>query len=765
MLKIAHIVNPVAVGKDSDLYLAQPVTFETMRMARDFATGIAKVELLATMYPEDHAIEPEQFNITRDLQKEVYNSGSFNEYRKLPLISEIIDNLSDTEADYYIYTNVDIALKPYFYHTVSRYIESGLKAFVINRRTISGNYNSASELPLMLAEVGENHPGYDCFVFHKSLIGNFNFGTACIGANWIGRVIITNLLAQTEDFKVFETPDLTFHIGDDRSWKTVRFEDYDKHNESELLKIIDHFKSMESCQNLNWINSFESYHIKNIRSREANKKINFDERHLSPVFDSSQESGTMPRITQNPIFVVGHPRSGTTLIQALIGTQKRVLPTYETHYFDIILKHFNYTNGLLLYDADELLILIRKYSPLSHRTKAFIETNSETGVDIKVLFEMIIEDNLKYIHKTDALSDIRWIEKTPDHVFSLNKIKELYPEAKFINVLRSPERVILSRKRVFLWNNEEKWEIERHARLWVDSVNSADNFEKNNQEYIKTVRLEDVVDKKHKTIRGICRFLNIRYSRIAVKKHGRIAAKIIHPWESWKMNAKASVSAQAAQKPNNSLSGVDLLLLSYYTKKQCEKHNYHINISGNQNTGKEVHALFVKNDEFSSKINKLSTRLEIIESKNNSFYNQLIEKQSQVVIKNEEVQKLLRIIEEKTYWLEIFQKRLDEKTLHVEKLKSLLEKNQGDKATLCRELDEEYKKFDSDFTEMNQQLRAFSNKNAVLDEELTKLKAANGSLAAESTNKDNEIEKLRKRTLELETEIRRAFYSAKKIHK
>jgi hypothetical protein len=55
MRTFAHIINPVIVEPTSDLYVAQPVTFETMRIARDFATGQVAVKLLTTQYPEDHA--------------------------------------------------------------------------------------------------------------------------------------------------------------------------------------------------------------------------------------------------------------------------------------------------------------------------------------------------------------------------------------------------------------------------------------------------------------------------------------------------------------------------------------------------------------------------------------------------------------------------------------------------------------------------------------------------------------------------------------
>ena len=37
MLHIAHIINPVQAGVSSDLHTAQPVTFESMKRAKDFA--------------------------------------------------------------------------------------------------------------------------------------------------------------------------------------------------------------------------------------------------------------------------------------------------------------------------------------------------------------------------------------------------------------------------------------------------------------------------------------------------------------------------------------------------------------------------------------------------------------------------------------------------------------------------------------------------------------------------------------------------------
>ena len=47
---------------------------------------------------------------------------------------------------------------------------------------------------------------------------------------------------------------------------------------------------------------------------------------------------TKINLSQNPIFILGFPRSGTTLIQTLLITQDHYFSFPETHYFCTILR-------------------------------------------------------------------------------------------------------------------------------------------------------------------------------------------------------------------------------------------------------------------------------------------------------------------------------------------------------------------------------------------------------------------------------------------
>lgn len=245
-MKIAHIINPVKVSEKSDLYVAQPVTFASMRAAKEYAAkNNIKVELLTTQYEEDKEIIPDYFQQLPDLQTSVMEFSTFNAKRKLPLIKDILDRAYQASdgSDYMIYTNVDIALMPHFYVYVDSMIKKGYDGLIINRRTISRKHYLPADLVMMYSEAGEKHPGYDCFVFKREYYSKFILGNACIGANWIGRVLYANLLTFSESLFIETEGHLTFHLGDDGAWLTNKFNDFDQFNKTEAYQTIKQLQS------------------------------------------------------------------------------------------------------------------------------------------------------------------------------------------------------------------------------------------------------------------------------------------------------------------------------------------------------------------------------------------------------------------------------------------------------------------------------------------------------------------------------------------
>jgi hypothetical protein len=235
--KIAHIVNPVRVDYGTDLVWAQPLTFESMLRAQDFARNDVTVELYTAQYPEDTSIIPAGFIQTPHLERCVADVARFSKRRPLPLVQDILQRLYDaTDAQYLVFTNMDITLLPHFYTTVNRYIDLGYDGLIINRRRMAATLTRPEDLPLVWSTIGKPHPGFDCFVFDRRMLPKFQLFDVAVALQYTGIGLAYSIWHYAWKFKLVDDEHLTVHIGDEVM--TPRDSEYYWHSRREFNKTL-----------------------------------------------------------------------------------------------------------------------------------------------------------------------------------------------------------------------------------------------------------------------------------------------------------------------------------------------------------------------------------------------------------------------------------------------------------------------------------------------------------------------------------------------
>lgn len=235
------------------------------------------------------------------------------------------------------------------------------------------------------------------------------------------------------------------------------------------------------------------------------------------------------------VFIVGCPRSGTTLLQGMLAAHPKVLSFPETHFFSIAYPR-NRLKRLLTWPALNLKGVLGTIASELGREDLSVEAR------IGLLEGRYEAPFLKLLDRVarDAGKDV-WVEKTPRHLHFLDQIGKRVPGARFIHIVREGRDVVAS---LYKAANEDpsRWNRKKTARklTLADCVKRWNNDAAITARYIGSpghfiVLYADLVEKPQEAARGLCAFLNITYMPEMIDT-GAAYGKIVREQESWKAN-------------------------------------------------------------------------------------------------------------------------------------------------------------------------------------------------------------------------------------
>ncbi|MGB9641319.1 MAG: sulfotransferase family protein, partial [Anaerolineales bacterium] len=233
------------------------------------------------------------------------------------------------------------------------------------------------------------------------------------------------------------------------------------------------------------------------------------------------------RLRDQPIFICGHPKSGTTLLMALLDSHPQLIVyPAETVFFRGLLPRLR---GL---DSSEKLSLAKRFllhffdnsSPLI-KDKAIQEIPVELTKYIQYAQSCQLMDNLlsmdKLRHDGDLLSaavlafgevaqkitpETRyWVEKTPYNEYFAEQIYDWWHSARCIHVVRDPRDNYTTYRR-----KHPNLTPERFTRSWITSLKAGlQNQKRFGSERYLIIKYEELTQNPEQVITQMVRFLEI----------------------------------------------------------------------------------------------------------------------------------------------------------------------------------------------------------------------------------------------------------------
>ncbi len=232
---LVHVIN-LYPEQSGDTTQANTIA-SMQRAAQAYDGALLLINVQAASDPDQ---TPQGFERAPDLTRSILDVAQVTPPRPLPLLFDILDNgaAQADPGDYIVFTNADICLQPYFYEAVAELISYGFDSLVINRRTVGERFANTPDSALLRSETGKIHPGFDCLIFKKELYDRFIRNDACVGMGGVIMGLLYNMVALSPKMLLLNNVAMTYHFGDDLTWRDDRFRAYMDHNRSQYRQTL-----------------------------------------------------------------------------------------------------------------------------------------------------------------------------------------------------------------------------------------------------------------------------------------------------------------------------------------------------------------------------------------------------------------------------------------------------------------------------------------------------------------------------------------------
>ena len=240
----------------------------------------------------------------------------------------------------------------------------------------------------------------------------------------------------------------------------------------------------------------------------------------APVFDYFSTS--MAR-SDAPIFVVGSPRSGTSILTRCLGQHPNIMPIEESVWFSRLALTLQscYEEGSARGERSQLSAMGISRDQLFRtvgdaingmilRQREIYEAN---GAEI-ALARGVQADPAFLLARNSRDPKGRWVDGTPEYSLSMFGLRSLFPDARFIHVLRDVRAVVRSLMRFSDSSGNQLVKTEDEAyQYWLRTTRACVAAQRAfGPEVVRRVRYSELLAAPEASLRSCLEFLGETFS-------------------------------------------------------------------------------------------------------------------------------------------------------------------------------------------------------------------------------------------------------------
>jgi hypothetical protein len=292
----------------------------------------------------------------------------------------------------------------------------------------------------------------------------------------------------------------------------------------------------------------------------------------------------LPKIIDKPVFILGNPRSGTSLLRLMITAHSRISIPPESGF--LVWWYQKYKEWSKA-DSDDKTAVNRYIADL--KTSKKIETWNLDYTQITDLILTTLPENYSQlsslVYTAYSLSrnkDISiWGDKNNYYIAHLKELAEIYPDAYYIHIIRDGRDVACSYIDLANLDSSSPYK----PKLSTEITDIAEEWSKNNlliNSFLNqvssvkglVVKYEDLIENPANCLRSVCSFLSLPYEEAMM--HFYETEKEPKEFTDWKKKTLAKPDPSNKNKYMNLLSQEDIRLFNKIATNTLSLYGYSI---------------------------------------------------------------------------------------------------------------------------------------------------------------------------------------------
>lgn len=208
-----------------------------------------------------------------------------------------------------------------------------------------------------------------------------------------------------------------------------------------------------------------------------------------------------------PFFIFGSPRSGTSLLSRMLDSHESMVVPNESLIFKMFAAHLHLYGDLSQIDNQRVLLQdILNTRVIGYWTPKPLFEDVAQRIN-RPGFAGVVEALICSRGKDKALE--AWGEKSPGHVFYWTDIKQAFPEARVIHIVRDGRDVATSIINARMGPKT----YYAAAKMWTDYLDGIARIKQDcDPRHFVEIKYEDLLENPEHNLSAICQMIGVEFS-------------------------------------------------------------------------------------------------------------------------------------------------------------------------------------------------------------------------------------------------------------